>query len=309
MGKTNWKTLMAAAFMPWATPLGVRAEEQRGRKMVQASMRACTHSGGLLAALLISTLGCGRTVPAEFGMYVYDGRTPIPLARGECASLDSSDSGRIHFIRATAAKPSSATATGLPGTSATDDAILLVHFKGLQPGNIRLRAAEYDLFVTDVRVPRDHPDFMKAELYEVRRQQFQLGMPTALLDRWLAPVVNTAWGLNWKPKLLGGDASTGLFRETSAPGADVELKVEPVPGKPDAYLLRPARPVAPGVYLLFVDGSDAGLVTQAKGAGLVRLGTASQVASQVEQGLAKALANLSRHKLAGLAATAPTTAR
>lgn len=264
----------------------------------------------LLAVSLTCAAGCGRSVPKEYGMYVYDGRRPIALDRGAYRRLESEAGWLVNFIESTAVDPSAGDASNILGVDNPKELQLLVYFQDLQASNVLMFRTEFDLFVRDAIVADDYPEILKRELYERRREAFQDGMPTVCLNNWLTPIIADMWPYgrtHWQPKIQGGNARMGLFREEAARSENiVDLTVAPMNGTPDAFLLTPKQALSPGVYMLIVTGDDAATVTQGKGGALVRVGPRTEVQALIDAGVESATENLRKCNLTTLAASVPS---
>ena len=239
-------------------------------------------------------------------MYVYDGRRPIALERGAYRSVESEAEWGVNFIESTAVDPNSDDASNILGVDNPTDLHLLVYFQDLQASNVLMFRAEFDLFVRDAIVPNDYPMFWSSfNIYTNRRDVIQRGMPTVCLSHWLTPYP-PASERQWQPKIQGGSARMGLFREEAVRSENiVDLSVAPVKGTPNAFLLTPKQALSPGVYMLIVKGNDAATVTQGKGGALVRICPRADVQALVDAGVKSATENLRKSNLTALAASVP----
>ena len=269
----------------------------------------------LVLLVLLGSATCGRNIPKEYGLYVYDGKSPVALDRGAYRSFYVNDSWALNFIDSSAL-----TSDGLSkirGVDGPRDVRLLAYFRGVQPGNVEMFETEFDLFVENATLlpfNYDHRQYVFDQpggLIATTRENVRLGMPTVGLDYWLAPhdFLPVQWSQHaaghWVPTIRGGNASKGVFREANHRGNKVELGVQPVENVADAYFLAPKQELKPGVYLILVKGDDAGAITQGKGGALLRIGQAADIEALVEQGTKVAIANLQKHNMSDALATAP----
>lgn len=279
-------------------------EEPGGRTRVRAGHRPGSATGAVaLCALLALVAGCGRSVPDEYGMYVYDGRKPVPLERGTYRSVESEPEWLLNFVESSAREPASPAAEDIAGVDDPARLELLVHFQNLQAANVHVFRTEYDLFVTDIVVVDDYPEVLKRSLFESRRDVMRRGMPSTCLDTWLMPIDAEMWPFgrtHWKPSLQGGNAVKGLFREANHRDNEVALLVAPVKGTPDAFILTPRQELEPGVYLMLVRGENAGVITQGQGGALFRVGPRQALRGAISAGVKAATENLNRHDLGDL---------
>lgn len=283
------------------------SELSQNKKSASTPMRinhSRSRAVSALCLLLTLSAGCGKLPPKEYGMYIYNGRTPVPLNLGTYRSAQQGPNWYLNFVDSTACNPNTDAASDIAGVSDANQLEIVVYFQDLNAANVHMLRTEYDVFVKDVELVDDFPDALKRELFENRRVMLQHGLPSACVDCWLTPVAASDIGIfrfpGWAPKLRGGDASRGLFREANQRDNIIEMNVAPVKELPDAFVFTPKQALEPGVYMVIVRGDDAGLVTRGKGGALVRVGPRTAVRAAMDAGLKVANENLRRSELSYL---------
>ena len=257
-----------------------------------------------LCMLLVLGAGCGKSPPKEYGMYVYNGRTPVPLNLGTYRATQQGPKWYLNFVDSTACNPDSDAAVDIAGVDESSQLEVVVHFQNVNAANVLMLRTEYDVLVKDVELVDNFPDALNREMFENRRVMLQRGVPSACVDYWLTPVAASDLGIlrfpSWEPVLRGGDASTGLFREANQRNNIIETNVAPVKGLPDAFVFTPKQPLEPGVYLVIVKGADADIVTLGKGGALVRVGPRTAMRAAIDVGLKAANETLRRSEVSYL---------